>query len=164
MRARFAGTIALVGGLLAASLGSGSLPSLSASGLSLAAASASQKAAVAEWVEAHEATFTKLSTAFSAAAKAADARKVGTLHTDCLGLKVLMVKVQKVPAIPDAVIEKLWKSTLTNLVTGTKDCVNGTSASGNLNPVLLKHAAQDWQTGGTDMVRVASELNKLVNG
>lgn len=155
------------GGLVTVSLATGLLVNgatawASASQVPAPAISATEKAAVVAWVMANEDSFTKLGSAFQAAGNAADNDQVPTLHKDCVGLEKVIVKVQKLAPIPDATIEALFKASLKNLMAGTVACVSGTTASGSLNPTLLKKASKDWETGGNQLLTVGNDLDKIV--
>lgn len=126
-----------------------------------ATVSAKERAAVLAWLTAHPKVFNRLQASSGLAAHAASDDKVAALHLDCLNLKKVVAGAQAIAPIPDASIETVFKSALADVMGGTLDCINATSATGSLNHTLLEQASKYWETGGDQLLKVAEDLDSL---
>jgi hypothetical protein len=66
------------------------------------------------------------------------------LSAACLSLGDSVATAKKLPAIPDAAAQTLWKDALTQLAAGVTNCSNGV---GHMNSTLLNDASSDFTLG-----------------
>lgn len=123
--------------------------------------SAKEKVALMAWVDKNQGVFEDLGNAFQKAGTAANSGKASTLHTDCVDLESVIRKVQAAKPIPVQAIETVFKESLSNLMTGTLDCVSGTQG-GHVNNGLLKKTGTYWKKGGNQLITVGKDLDKAL--